>query len=283
VLGGWIAQSALAPVRRLTRAAEAVEATESLSLRLDERGKDEVARLGAAFNRMLAALERSLAAQRRLVADASHEFRTPLTSIRANAELMARGSVRREELETVAREVVEQVDELDGLVADVIELAVDGNGEAVRFDAVRLDLVVASQVDRIRRYAPEIRFDVRSERSCVRGDAERLRRAVANVLANAAKWSPPRGAVDVSVRNGVVSVRDRGPGIDEADLPFVFERFYRAASARGTPGSGLGLAIVRHVAEAHGGTAAAANHPGGGAVITLRLPEHDGRAPPEND
>src|SRR5262249_8538107 len=220
VLGGWIAQTALAPVRRLTRAAEAVAATQDLSLRLDETGKDEVARLGAAFNKMLAALERSLAAQRRLVADASHEFRTPLTSIRANAELMARGTVREDELETVAREVVDQVDELDGLVTDVIELAVDGDVEQARFDDVRLDTVVEAEVERIRRYAPAIRVEVSGEETSVHGDAERLQRAVSNILSNAVKWSPPNGTVHVSVADGVVSVRDSGPGIDEADLPF---------------------------------------------------------------
>jgi two-component system sensor histidine kinase MprB len=275
VLGGWIAQKALAPVRRLTRTAEAVAATQDLSLRLDEEGSDEVARLGAAFNKMLAALESSLTAQRRLVADASHEFRTPLTSIRANAEMMARGTVRADELETVAREVVDQVDELDGLVTDVIELAVDGDAGDARFDDVRLDTVVDAEVERIRRYAPATRFDVAAEPTTVHGDVERLQRAVSNILSNAVKWSPPQGTVRVGVAHGEVSVRDTGPGIDEADLPFVFERFYRAPAARGMPGSGLGLAIVRHVAEAHGGTVTAANAPEGGAVITLRLPESD--------
>src|SRR5262249_36270650 len=161
------------------------------------------------------ALERSLAAQRRLVADASHEFRTPLTSIRANAELMARGTVREDELATVAREVVDQVDELDGLVTDVIELAVDGDFEHARFGDVRLDTVGEAEVERIRRYAPAIRFDVTAEPTTVHGDAERLQRAVSNILSNAVKWSPPDGTVEVAVANGVVSVRDAGPGIDE--------------------------------------------------------------------
>jgi len=274
VLGGWIAQTALAPVRRLTRAAEAVARTRNLSLRLDERGDDEVARLGAAFNQMLAALERSLAAQRQLVADASHEFRTPLTSIRANAELLARGSVRDDERDTVARAVVEQVDELDGLVTDVIELALDGDAET-RFDEVRLDTLVEGEIERIRRHTPDVAFELTSEPTTVRGDGERLQRAVSNILVNAVKWSPPDSVVDVSVASRTVTVRDRGPGFAEADLPFVFERFYRAEAARGLPGSGLGLAIVRHVAEAHGGEVEAANAPGGGALLTLRLPESD--------
>ena len=271
LIGSWVAEKALSPVRRLTRAAEDVARTRDLSVRLDTKGDDEIARLGAAFNEMLEALDRSLTAQRRLVADASHEFRTPLTSIRANAELLERGRVRENEQNAVARAVVDQVDELDGLVTDLIELALDGEA-AARFEDVRLDELVGVEVERMRRLAGGVRFELTSEPSSVRGDPERLGRAIANVLGNALKWSPEGGSVEVRVSRGAVVVRDHGPGIDEADLPLVFERFYRAPTARGTPGSGLGLAIVRHVVEAHGGSAEAGNAPGGGAVLTLRLP-----------
>jgi two-component system, OmpR family, sensor histidine kinase MprB len=270
-LGSWIAEKALAPVRRLTSTAEDVARTRDLSVRLDEDGHDEVSRLGAAFNQMLVALDRSLTAQRRLVADASHEFRTPLTSIRANAELLERGRVRENEQNAVARAVVDQVDELDGLVTDLIELALDGEA-ATRFEDVRLDEIVSVEVERMRRHAAGIRFELEARPSTVRGDPERLGRAVANVLANALKWSPPDGTVEVTVEQVTVIVRDHGPGIDEADLPLVFERFYRSPAARGTAGSGLGLAIVRHVVEAHGGGVEAANAPDGGAVFTLRFP-----------
>jgi two-component system sensor histidine kinase MprB len=271
LLGGWIAEKALAPVRRLTKTAEDVARTRDLSVRLDEEGHDEVSRLGAAFNEMLVALDRSLTAQRQLIADASHEFRTPLTSIRANAELLERGRVREDEQNTVARAVVDQVDELDGLVTDLIELALDGEA-ATRFEDVRLDEIVSAEVARMRRHAGGVRLELDAEPTTVVGDAERLGRAVANVLANALKWSPAGGTVDVSVARGTVVVRDHGPGIDEADLPLVFERFYRSPAARGTAGSGLGLAIVRHVVEAHGGAVEAANAPDGGAVFTLRFP-----------
>jgi two-component system sensor histidine kinase MprB len=271
MIGSWVAEKALSPVRRLTRAAEDVARTRDLSVRLDAKGDDEIARLGAAFNEMLGALDRSLTAQRRLVADASHEFRTPLTSIRANAELLERGRVREVEQNAVARAVVDQVDELDGLVTDLIELALDGEA-AARFEDVRLDELVSVEVERMRRLASGVRFDLTAEPSSVRGDPERLGRAIANVLGNALKWSPDGGTVDVTVSRGAVVVRDHGPGIDEADLPLVFERFYRAPTTRGTPGSGLGLAIVRHVVDAHGGTAEASNAPGGGAMLTLRLP-----------
>ena len=271
LLGGWIAEKALAPVRRLTRTAEDVARTRDLSVRLDEDGHDEVSRLGAAFNEMLVALDRSLTAQRQLVADASHEFRTPLTSIRANAELLERGKIREDEQNAVARAVVEQVDELDGLVTDLIELALDGEA-ATRFEEVRLDEIVSVEVERMRRHAAGVRLELAAEPSTVHGDAERLGRAVANVLGNALKWSPDGRPVEVSVARGTVVVRDHGPGIDDADLPLVFERFYRSPAARGTAGSGLGLAIVRHVVEAHGGSAEATNAPDGGAVFTLRFP-----------
>ena len=271
LLGGWIAENALAPVRRLTKTAEEVARTRDLSVRLDEDGHDEVSRLGAAFNEMLVALDRSLTAQRQLVADASHEFRTPLTSIRANAELLERGKVREDEQDAVARAVVEQVDELDGLVTDLIELALDGEA-ATKFEDIRLDEIVSLEVDRLRRHRTGVDLELKTEPCTVRGDAERLSRAVTNVLGNALKWSPEGRAVEVSVAQGSVVVRDHGPGIDEADLPLVFERFYRSPAARGTAGSGLGLAIVRHVVDAHGGSVEATNAPGGGAVFTLRFP-----------
>ncbi len=271
LLGGWIAEKALAPVRRLTKTAEEVARTRDLSVRLDEDGHDEVSRLGAAFNEMLVALDRSLTAQRQLVADASHEFRTPLTSIRANAELLERGKVREDEQDAVARAVVEQVDELDGLVTDLIELALDGEA-ATKFEDVRLDEIVSIEVDRLRRHPTGVDLELKTEPCTVRGDVERLSRAVTNVLGNALKWSPEGGTVEVSVAQGSVVVRDHGPGIDEADLPLVFERFYRSPAARRTTGSGLGLAIVRHVVEAHGGSVEANNAPDGGAVFTLRLP-----------
>jgi two-component system sensor histidine kinase MprB len=271
----WVADAALAPVRRLRDAAAGIARSRDLGVRLDEEGRDEVAQLGASFNEMLAALERSLSAQRRLVADASHEFRTPLTSLRANLEfVLGRDDVPAAEREAIARDVLVQVDELAGLVEDMIELARDG-GEPETVEDVRLDELAGDAVERMRRRAPGSLFELDLRPSVVRGQPERLGRALLNLLDNAVKWSPDGAAVDVRVAAGVVEVRDRGPGIAEADLPLVFERFYRSPAARGTPGSGLGLAIVQHVAEAHGGAAEAENAEDGGAVFRLRLPPED--------
>jgi two-component system sensor histidine kinase MprB len=272
LLASWVSDTALAPVRRLSEAAGRIARTRDLGVRLDERGVDDVARLGASFNEMLAALDRSLASQRRLVADASHEFRTPLTSLRANLEFLLRTeNVSAKERDAIARDVLGQVDELSGLVEDLIELARDG-APADEVEDVRLDELVAGAVERMRRRSPGSAIDASLEPTVVRGRPDRLGRAVLNLLDNAVKWSPDGAPVDVRVEGGVVEVRDRGPGIEEADLPLVFERFYRSPAARGTPGSGLGLAIVKHVAEAHGGVAEAENAAGGGAIFRLRLP-----------
>jgi two-component system sensor histidine kinase MprB len=272
LLGRAVAQAALRPVRRLTDATEHVTATQDLSRRLEVEGNDELSRLAASFNAMLEALATSLAAQRQLVADASHELRTPLTSVRTNIEVLARADdLAPAERERLLADVVGQLEELTAIVSDVVELA-RGNEPDESADDLRLDELVEEAVDRARRLAPGIVWETDLEPTVVRGTPARLSRAVGNMLDNAAKWSPPGGTVDVSVRGGEVVVRDRGPGFDEADLPRVFDRFYRSAAARGLPGSGLGLAIVRQVAESHGGHTRAENAPDGGAVLRMTLP-----------
>ncbi len=148
--------------------------------------------------------------------------------------------------------MIEQLDEMTTLVAELSELA-RGELEPGEAEDVRLDLLAADAVERTRRNRPGVEFETDFEESLVHGVPASIERAVANLLDNAAKWSPPDGEVEVTVKDGEVVVRDHGPGIDEADLPYVFDRFYRASSARGMPGSGLGLAIVRQVAESHGG------------------------------
>jgi two-component system, OmpR family, sensor histidine kinase MprB len=270
-LGLLVSRASLAPVRRLTETAEHITETHDLTERVEANRSDELGRLAASFNTMLEALEESLRTQRQLVADASHELRTPLTSLRTNIELLARGGLADDEREKALEDVGAQIAELTALVADVVELARDGQ-QRHEIEDVRLDLLVADAVERARLHSPGLEFHQQLEESLVTGVPERLHRAVANVLDNAAKWSPPGGEVDVAVRGGEVSVRDRGPGIDPDDLPHVFERFYRSAAARNRPGSGLGLAIVRQVAEAHGGSVVAEQADGGGTLVRLRIP-----------
>jgi two-component system, OmpR family, sensor histidine kinase MprB len=277
-LGLAVTRAALAPVRRLTEASERVTETGDLSERIESRGQDELSRLASSFNTMLGALEQSTQAQRQLVADASHELRTPLTSLRTNIEVLA-GNRRLPagERERLLHDVVEQLGEMTTLIAELIELA-RGDQPLAEHEDVRLDLIAAEAVDRARRNRPNVTFTTSFAESLVHGDRATIERAVGNLLDNAAKWGPADGEVEVHVQDGEVIVRDHGPGIDDEDLPFVFDRFYRARSARGMSGSGLGLAIVRQVAEAHGGSVFAERAEGGGTRMTLRL---NGRLPPE--
>jgi two-component system sensor histidine kinase MprB len=271
-LGLLVSRAALAPVRRLTQTAETVTETGDLSQRIEVGGNDELSRLATSFNTMLAALEESTRAQRQLVADASHELRTPLTSLRTNIEVLAGDRALPEgERSRLLFDVVEQLEEMTTLISELIELARAEQQVAAPED-VRLDLLAADVVERLRRNHPGIAFSTELEGSVVRGVPSTIERAIANLLDNAAKWSPPGEVVEVRVEGGELVVRDHGPGIADEDLPHVFDRFYRARSARGMPGSGLGLAIVRQVAEAHGGEVVAERATGGGTRMILRLP-----------
>ena len=273
VFGALVARTALRPVEQLTREAEVVAETRDLSHRIGLEGDDELARLGASFDTMLAALDESQRQQRQLVADASHELGTPLTSIRTNVEVLA----RRDDLAPEAREallgdLVGQLGEMSGLVTGLVELASEEPRE-LELDDVQLDELVEDAVARATRLAPQIRFATALEPTVVRGVPSRLERAVANVLDNAVKWSDPGATIEVAVARGVVTVRDHGPGIADEDVPHVFERFYRSPEARAMPGSGLGLAIVKRVVDEHGGTATVSRADGGGTIVRLQFPE----------
>ena len=276
-LAGWaVANNGLRPVRQLTQAAERVARTDDLTpIAASGTGTDELARLTAAFNTMLASLAASRQRQNQLVADAGHELRTPLTSLRTNLELLAQAD-RRGGLPDAARaellaDVDAQIDELGTLIGDLVELARD-EPLTSQPEAVDLVDVVEAAVTRVRRRAGGVRIDVHLEQWIVVGEPALLERAVTNLLDNAVKWSPPDGVVEVRLAGGVLTVRDHGPGIADTDLPHVFDRFYRSAEARSLAGSGLGLSIVRRTADRHNGHTTAANAPDGGAVLTLTLP-----------
>jgi two-component system sensor histidine kinase MprB len=273
-LGLLVSRAALVPVRKLTGAAERVTRTQDLAHRIDGDGDDDLGRLAGSFNTMLAALERSRLAQRQLVSDASHELRTPLTSVRANLDALALGEqLPTPERARIVAAVQAQLRELTVLVGDLVDLSKTDVDE-VEIEDVRLDLAATEAVERARLHAPRCRFALDVEPCLVRAAPGRLDRAIANLLDNACQWSPADAdqPIEVRVRGGRLDVRDHGPGIGEKDLPRVFDRFYRAPSARARPGSGLGLAIVRQFAESHGGAVHAANAPDGGARLTLELP-----------
>jgi two-component system sensor histidine kinase MprB len=272
-LGGGVARAALAPIRRFTSGTEEIAAKRDVSRRMEVEGEDELARLARSFNATLDELAQSVEAQRQLVADAGHELRTPIASLRANIQVLEDADrLPAADLAALRQDILGELDELTALVADVVELARGTKGDEGAQDDVRLDLIVDSLVERAQRRAgEEVDFDVDVEPVLVSGQPERISRAVSNLLDNARKWSPPGGLIEVTLRGGELSVRDHGPGFDEEDLPHVFDRFFRSDRARALPGSGLGLAIVRQAVEAHGGSVEAANAPGGGAIVRLRF------------
>jgi two-component system sensor histidine kinase MprB len=274
------ARATLRPVHRLTETVEDVAATGDLSRRVDAdavglTGDDELSRLATSFNAMLAALDDSLTAQRRLVADASHELRTPITSLRTNIEVLVReGELDAGDRERLRHDIDGQLIELSALVGGVIDLA-RGDEPVEHVEAVRLDEVVTDAVEQAEFHWPNLQFRMELEPAVVTGVPDRIGLAVTNLLDNAGKWSPDGAVVEVVLEGPEVSVRDRGPGVDPADAPFVFDRFWRSPAARSLPGSGLGLAIVRQVAEAHGGSASVEPAAGGGARFRVRFARDD--------
>jgi two-component system, OmpR family, sensor histidine kinase MprB len=276
-LGLGVARGTLAPAAAVSGAAEEVARTRDLTRRIEVRGSDELARLAASFNEMMEALEGSEAARRRLVADASHELRTPLATIRTNVETLAREDLDESARGQIVSDLEAELEDMSGLVADVLELARDPEEPHLGTEEVRLDEVAAAVVERARRRARALPIESSLEPWLVRGDPSRLDRAIWNLLDNAIKWSPDGAGIEISLREGELRVRDHGPGFAEEDLAHAFDRFYRADDARGKPGSGLGLAIARRIATEHGGDARAANASGGGGEVTLELP---GERPP---
>jgi two-component system sensor histidine kinase MprB len=274
-LGFFVGRTALRPLNSLTETVEELAETTDMSKRLDPGGPDELGRLRRAFNRLLLALDTSRESQRQLVLDASHELRTPLTSLRTNMEVARRlEELDPEEREVLIGDVTTQMDELVALVGDMAELA-RGHQPELTAGAIRLDLIVLEAVDAATTHGRSrgVTFDAQVAPTWVSGSPARIERAVDNLLDNALKWSPDGGVVEVACSQGILIVRDHGPGVDESDVAHIFDRFYRAPSARSRPGSGLGLAIVAQVARDEGGSVNVYRAEGGGAVFRFSLPE----------
>ncbi len=315
-LGAAVAGVALRPVRQLTLSAERLAVTRDLAAEIPVGGNDELGRLGRSINSLLVALHRSQQAQRQLVADASHELRTPITSLRTNVEVLVRArNLDEGERGQLVEDISSELGSLSRLIDDVIDLARDESRTRApaSLRPVALDELVDEVVEREARLHRQVRFSCDLAPVRVVGVAEDLERAVANLLDNAAKWSPDGCTVEVRLRRdenweppeplhrrfasralrviegspgrarAILTVQDEGPGIAEGDLPHVFESFYRGAGARSVPGSGLGLAIVQRVAEAHLGEVALASIAGGGTLATLWLPVLDAGGAPSQD
>jgi two-component system sensor histidine kinase MprB len=272
LIGIVVARQVTRRLVHLTEAADRVASSGQLDTPVPVDGDDETGRLGRAFQSMLTSLARSKRAQQQLVQDAGHELRTPLTSLRTNVEVMQRF----DELSPASRErlladVSSETRELTALVDELVALATDQAAQEAP-EAVLLAEVAERVADRaMRRSGRDITVTADASVGLVRPQA--LERALTNLVGNALKFSD--GPVEVRIERGRIEVLDRGPGIEPADLPRLFDRFYRSDAARSQPGSGLGLAIVRDMAEQHGGSVFATNRVGGGASIGLVLPVID--------
>lgn len=272
--GLWIAGRVTASLRRLTSAAEHVEATGQLEVKTFEVGHDEVGRLSVAFDRMLGALARSKDEQRRLVQDAGHELRTPLTSLRTNLDTLQRyPDLAESDRAAVLADLHAETEELTELVNEVIAVASGLSSEEPQetFDLAIVATDVAARYER--RTGRRIELDVTA--STVTAQRSSVQRAISCLLDNARKFDETGGPIEIVVGNRAVTVSDRGVGIPEHDLSHVFDRFYRADEARTMSGSGLGLSIVAEVAGRHGGEFWAVNRDGGGATVGFSLADAD--------
>ncbi|MFG2354198.1 sensor histidine kinase [Streptomyces sp. NPDC048521] len=274
-----VARAGLRPVDKLTEAVEHVARTEDLGIRIpvDADSDDEVARLSRSFNSMTTALASSRDLQQQLIADAGHELRTPLTSLRTNIELLSRSEetgrpLPPEDRKALLDSVKAQMTELASLIGDLQELSRPEGQRGERLQVVALQDAVEAALRRARLRGPELTITADLEPWFVRAEPSALERAIVNILDNAVKFSPEGSRVDVQLRDGVLTVRDQGPGISEDELPHVFDRFWRSPSARALPGSGLGLSIVARTVQQAGGEVTLARAEGGGTVATVRLP-----------
>jgi two-component system, OmpR family, sensor histidine kinase MprB len=272
IVGAAVARSSLGPMRSLSLAVEHITRTEDLQP-IEITAAGDIALLADAFNAMLRSLATSRDRQQRLIADASHELRTPLTSLRTNIDLLAAdtstGMLTPADRTAILSDVKAQLQEFTALIGDLVQLARD---ERVAPERIDFRDVVNSAIDRVRRRAHGLAFDVELNPFYVIGESDTLERAVTNLLDNAVKWSPPGGTVRVQLEGDRLRVADQGPGIAEADLPYVFDRFYRSDTARNTPGTGLGLSIVAQAVTMHGGWIKAGRSAQGGAEFTIQLP-----------
>jgi two-component system OmpR family sensor kinase len=275
-----IAGRALRPVDHMVQTAQAIALEHDLSRRVPAPPQsDELGRLAETLNAMLASLEASARAQQRFVADASHELRAPLTAIQGNLELLRMQAVPAGESGEMLADVEREAARLGRLVADLLALARADSGLTLPRRPVDLDQVVIETLGTAQPLVHGQALAVEPfEPAQVLGDADRLRQLVLLLLDNALKYTPPEGSVTLGLRRdgaeAEITVRDTGVGIPAADLPHVFERFYRADPARGRDpgGTGLGLPIARWIVEQHGGSIALASEPGRGTLATVRLP-----------
>ncbi|OEJ39705.1 two-component sensor histidine kinase [Streptomyces agglomeratus] len=288
--GLLVARAGLRPVDKLADTVEHVARTEDLTVRIPVDGEDEIARLSRSFNAMTGALASSRDRQAQLIADAGHELRTPLTSLRTNVELLVRSDETGRAIPPADRaalmaSVKAQMTELAALIGDLQELArPDTAGQGGPLRVIALHEIATAALERARLRGPELTINADLRPWYVRAEPAALERALVNVLDNAVKFSPAGGTVDVALnQQGELTVRDHGPGVPDAELPHVFERFWRSPSARALPGSGLGLSIVARTVQQAGGTVTLRRprDGAGGTEALIRLPGAPTPPPPD--
>jgi two-component system OmpR family sensor kinase len=281
LIGGLVlARRALAPVADVTETARAISLSGDFAARVEAGGAgDEVGELAVAFNEMLAALEQNHQALQRFLGDASHQLRTPLTTIRANLDLAQRPGLPDGERQAILADARDEAERMGRLIGDLLGLARAESGARLEFGPVELDAILVESVRRQRDAAPHVRMSVSGvEPAVVDGDRDRLRELIGILLDNAARYTPSGGSVaaGLEVRDGcaVVRVEDSGIGLDAEDRERLFERLYRGARARELrpSGTGLGLAIARWIVESHAGTIELVDGDGGGTVAVVTLP-----------
>ncbi len=282
VLSFVLASEVTTPLNELESAMRET-GSEKLHRRLQWRGRrDEVGRLAQAFDDLLARLEEAFARERRFISDASHELKTPLTSINANAQMLARWgdkdeAIRKESLETI----IAESSTLASMVNGMLTLAKADSGDSMPKEPVALSLAAREAVNATQGRAADkglsLDLETPAQSPIVNGDAALLRQLITNLVDNAIKFTPAGGVTVRVYRDGddaIAEVADTGPGIDPDDLPLIFDRFYRTdkSRTRAVPGTGLGLAIVRSIARVHNGSVEAQSRPGGGTIFRVRLP-----------
>ena len=286
VVGRFLATKALKPVDLITKTARRIGA-ESLDARIDIKGpEDEITRLAATFNEMIMRLERSFKQVRQFTADASHELKTPLTVLKGEMEVALRSDASCDELRDVVVSALEEVDRMSYIVANLLDLA-RADVEVVKTD-VRLDSVVSERFEHFLKLAAAkgVALSIlKNEEAVVTGDVVRLGQLIYNLIDNAIKYTPKGGVVEVSLEwsggKAILKVRDRGVGIAEEELPYIFDRFYRVDKVRGRAGDetggaqsiGLGLSICKEIVDTHWGHIEVESVLGEGTTFIVKLPE----------
>ncbi len=275
--GWWLARRALGPVEQIRRTAAAIESARDLGRRIGFQGPtDEVGRLAATFDHLLARLDEAFQSQKRFVADSSHELRTPLTVIQGHLDLLQRETDPANQAESLAA-IRAEAARMGRIVDDLLLLARLDAPQPPGRELVDVDALLVDVYRALRVLAPDREIVLEAvEPATVRGDAAQLRRLLMNLAENAARYTAPGDRISLACRSAdggvALTVRDTGPGIAPEHQAHIFQRFYRAVPTRSRTGTGLGLAIVQAVAEHHGGRVTLESTPGQGSTFTVWLP-----------